>query len=237
MVDTNTLALAHEGSRDFDAYLARANGTASSIVIFTEMFGMSRHNREMADSYAARGFNALVPNLFWRSAFPGELGFDEPDRSAAWARLRQFDVDAAGRDIVTAVTWLRAQPFSNGKVLALGFCAGGRMAFVAAARANVDAAVSFYGMGIAQHAAEFGTITCPVHLHYGLKDPHIPQPEIDAVTHAAAGRACIDIFLYPEAGHSFFNPIRPAYHAASAKVAGGRLDDLIDRVLAAASPA
>ena len=126
------------------------------------MFGIGQHNRDMAEDYARRGFNALIPNLFWRSAFPGELGFEGPDRDAAWARLAAFDVDAAGRDIGTAVQWLRAQPFSNDKVFALGFCAGGRMAFVAAARAGVDAAVSFYGMGIAKHDAEFAQVNCPV---------------------------------------------------------------------------
>src|SRR5580700_136847 len=98
----------------------------------------------------------------------------------------------------SAVQWLRAKPFSNDKVFALGFCAGGRMAFVAAARAGVDAAVSFYGMGIAKHDAEFAQLNCPVQLHYGLKDPHIPRPEIDAVTLAAVQRPNIEIFLYAE---------------------------------------
>jgi carboxymethylenebutenolidase len=77
-------------------------------------------------------------------------------------------------------------------------------------------------------------VTCPVHLHYGLKDPHIPRPEIDAVMQAAERRPNIEIFIYPDAGHSFFNPIRPAYHAPSAKLAGERLETLIERMFAAA---
>ena len=89
-------------------------------------------------------------------------------------------------------------------------------------------------MGIAKHEAEFGRVTCPVHLHYGLHDPHIPRPEIDVVMHAAERRPNIEVFLYPEAGHSFFNPIRPGYHAASAKVAGERLEALIARTFATA---
>jgi len=129
MITTATITLGHEDGRAFDAYLARPAGRAPSIIIFTEMFGLSRHNREMADGYARRGFTALVPNLFWRSDYPGELAFEGPDRDAAWARLKAFDVDAAGRDICTAVNWLRAQPSATGKVFALGFCAGGRMAF------------------------------------------------------------------------------------------------------------
>lgn len=233
LISTATISLAREGNRNFDAYLAQPAGKAPSIVIFTEMFGLSRHNREMADSYAQRGFNALVPNLYWRADYPGELAYDGPDRDAAWARLRALDIDAAGRDIGTAVGWLRNQAFAGDKVFALGFCAGGRMAFIAAARAGVDAAASFYGLGIAKHVAEFDAVKCPVQLHYGLKDPHIPQSEIDAVALAARGRPTIEIFLYPEAGHSFFNPIRPAYHAASAKLAGARLEALIARVFAA----
>jgi carboxymethylenebutenolidase len=235
MITREMIALERDSDRTFDAYLARPeHGKAPSIMIFTEMFGTGQHNRDMADDFARRGFVALIPNLYWRSPYPGELAFDGPDRDAAWARLAAFDVDAGGRDIGTAVAWLRAQPFCNGKVFALGFCAGGRMAFVAAARASVDAAVSFYGMGIAKHDAEFGRVSCPVQLHYGLKDPHIPLPEIDAVTQAAEHRPNIEIFRYPDAGHSFFNPLRPAYHAASAKIAGERLEALIERTLAAA---
>jgi carboxymethylenebutenolidase len=207
MVMTETIALAQDGDRKFDAYLARPEqDSAPSIMIFTEMFGTGQHNRDMADDFARRGFVALIPNLYWRSPYPGELAFEGPDRDAAWARLAAFDVDAGGRDIGTAAAWLRAQSFCNGKVFALGFCAGGRMAFVAAARTSIGAAVSFYGMGIAKHAAEFGRVMCPVHLHYGLKDPHIERPEIDAVMQAAERQANIEIFIYPDAGHSFFNP-------------------------------
>src|ERR1700683_135969 len=142
------LVLQREGGREFDAYLAQPEAArAPSIIIFTEMFGLSRHNFAMADHYAERGFNALVPSLFWRSQYPGELGFDGLDRDAAWARLAAFDVEAAGGDIVTAVKWLRSQPSCNEKVFALGFCAGGRMAFVAAGRGDVDCAGVVLGQG------------------------------------------------------------------------------------------
>jgi len=232
MIATETMTLQRDGGRAFDAYLARpaAAAKAPSIVIFTEMFGMCLHNFELADRYAQRGFAALVPNLYWRAAFPGEYAYDDAGKQAAWERLAALDIDMAGRDIVTAVQWLREQRFTNGKVFALGFCAGGRMAFVAAARANVDAAVSFYGMGIAKHGVEFDAVKCPVHLHYGLRDPHIPRSEVDAVTELAKARPDIEIFLYPDAGHSFFNAIRPGYHAASARIAGERLDALVGRV-------
>jgi carboxymethylenebutenolidase len=239
MITTESITLQRDGSRAFDAYLSRptAAAKAPSIVIFTEMFGMCPHNFELADRYAQRGFAALVPNLYWRAAFPGEYAYDDAGKQAAWERLAALDIDAAGRDIVTAVQWLRRQTFANGRVFALGFCAGGRMAFVAAARADVDAAVSFYGMGIAKHADEFAAVRCPVHLHYGLHDPHIPQPEVDEVMRLGKDRPNIEIFLYADAGHSFFNPIRPGYHAPSAKIAGERLEALLDHVCPASAAA
>jgi dienelactone hydrolase len=67
-------------------------------------------------------------------------------------------------------------------------------------------------------------------LHYGLKDPHIPQPEVDEVMRLAQSRSNIEVFLYADAGHSFFNPIRPGYYAPSAKIAGERLEGLLGRV-------
>ena len=94
MVTTQIITLIEDGSRTFDAYLARPeHSKAPSIMIFTEMFGIGQHNRDMAEDYARRGFNALIPNLFWRSAFPGELAFEGPDRDAAWARLAALDID------------------------------------------------------------------------------------------------------------------------------------------------
>ena len=71
---------------------------------------------------------------------------------------------------------------------------------------------------------------CPVHLHYGLKDPHIPQSEIDTVMQAARGRPSIEVLLYPDAGHSFFNKVRPTYDPAAAALAATRIDALLAAV-------
>ena len=152
------------------------------------MFGLNEPIRAVAEHYAARGHAALVPNLFWRSDIPGAISYDEPQHAIAWARLKALDLDVVAADMRTATDWLRAQPFSNGKVAAIGFCGGGRFAFIAATRCGVDAAVSLYGLGISQHLAEAGNARCPVQLHYGLKDQHIPREEIDAVSAGVRGQ-------------------------------------------------
>jgi carboxymethylenebutenolidase len=103
------------------------------------------------------------------------------------------------------VQWLRASSHCNGKIAAIGFCMGGRIAFLAAARAGVDAAVGLYALGIAKHLDEVRSMAVPLQLHYGLNDEHIPKSEIDTVSTAAAGNGNIEIQLYPGAGHGFFN--------------------------------
>ena len=131
-------------------------------------------------------------------------------------------------DMRLAVDWLRAQPFSNGKVAAVGYCGGGRFAFLAAARCGVDGAAALYGLGISEHLAEIGNVRCPVQMHYGLKDQHIPRQEIDAVATGVQGRPSMEVFLYPEAGHSFANPVRPTYDAAATKLAGERIGRMLE---------
>jgi carboxymethylenebutenolidase len=97
-------------------------------------------------------------------------------------------------------------------------------------RCGVDGAASLYGLGISQHVGETGNARCPVQLHYGLKDQHILREEIDAVSAGVRGRPNVEIFLYPEAGHSFANPVRPTYDAAAAKLAAERIEAMLQRL-------
>ena len=228
MTIIETPTLASEGGRDFDAYLTRpSTGRRSGILVLHDMFGLNEPIRAVADGFAQRGHAALVPNLFWRSTIPGTISYDDSQHAAAWARLKALDLGAATADMGAAVGWLRAQPFSTGKVAAIGFCGGGRFAYLAAARCGVDGAAALYGLGISEHLGELDRVKCPLQLHYGLKDQHIPRQEIDTVAAGVRGRPAVQVFLYPEAGHSFANPVRPTYDAAAAKLASERIDAML----------
>ncbi len=228
---TGTVTLATEGARSFDAHLARpAEPRGPAILVLSDMFGLNEPIRAVADRYAGRGYAALVPNLFWRSDIPGAISYDDSQHATAWARLKALDLDVVSADMRAATDWLRAQPVSNGKVAAIGFCGGGRFAFLAAVRCGVDAAAALYGLGISQHLGEIGQARCPVQLHYGLQDQHIPRQEIDAVAAGVRGWPNVEVFLYPEAGHSFANPVRPTYDAAAAKLATERIDAMLARI-------
>ena len=228
---TSTVTLARDGARSFEAYLVkpeRARGPG--IMVLSDMFGLNQPIRAVADHYASRGHAALVPNLFWRSAVPGAISYDDPQHAKAWTRLKALDLDVVSGDMRAAADWLRAQPCANHKVAAIGFCGGGRFAFLAATRCGVDAAASLYGLGISQHLGEIGNAHGPVQLHYGLKDQHIPRDEIDAVSAGVRGRANVEVFLYPEAGHSFANPVRPTYDPAAAQLAADRIEAMLTAI-------
>jgi carboxymethylenebutenolidase len=197
------------------------------------MFGLNPSIRYIAGEFARRGRAALVPNMFWRSANPQPLEYDDSQHPAAWERLQALDLDVASDDIATAANWLRAQRFSTGKVAVIGFCGGGRIAFLAAARTDVDAAVALYGLHISKHLDELPNVKCPLQIHYGLRDQHIPKEEIEAVSkgidahRAAHGGAPIEVLLYPKAGHSFFNHVRPTFDRAAKQLAADRIEALL----------
>ena len=227
IVTSQMQTLAREGGRPFDAYLSRPPaGRAPGVLVLHDMFGLNEPIRAIADRYAERGYAALVPNLFWRSQTTRALSYDDNQHPLAWARLQAIDLDTVSDDMTTAVGWLRAQPFCHGKVGALGFCGGGRWAYLAAARCGVDAAAALYGLGVSEHLDELGRVKCPLQLHYGLQDQHVPRREIDAVTAGVAGHAAVELFRYPDAGHSFANPVRPTYDAAAAELAHERIEKM-----------
>jgi carboxymethylenebutenolidase len=218
-----------ESNRPFEGFLARPpSGAGPGLVIFTEMWGIAPSKTEMAEDYAQRGWCALVPNMFWRSKVTGRVPFDQADR--AWERLKAFDWDRAVDDARTAVQWLRQSPHCNGKVAAIGFCMGGRTAFLAAARAGADAAISLYALGIAQHLDEVRSVKAPVQLHYGLDDEHVPKSEIDAVADAAKANDNVEVHLYPGAQHGFFTKGRPAYNTEAVAAATQRIDRLLGKL-------
>jgi len=209
-----------EGS--FSAYLAApAAGRGPGIVLIQEIFGVNAVMRELADGYAGAGFFALVPDLFWRL----EPGVDLTDKTdAEWQRafalMKRFDADAGVKDIQAAITHLRT--LSAGKVGAVGYCLGGFLAYLTAARTDVDASVGYYGMNIQNFLAEAANIKKPLMLHVAGKDEYHPPEAQKQVADGLAGNTLVTIHTYPEMGHAFARPGGAHYDRANAGLADGR---------------
>jgi len=195
---------------------ARARG---GIVVIQEIFGVTRHIRDVADQYAAAGFYALAPALFDRVERDVDVPYTDAAKGIAYMQAMKLDkvlldvkaaVDAAGK---------------FGRVGVVGYCWGGTLAYLAAARLEVAAAVSYYGGGTTNYLAE--KPACPVMYHYGERDSHIPLSAVEQVRAADPQGV---FYLYP-AGHGFNCTHRDSYDPASAKLAFDRSLEFFHRLV------
>jgi carboxymethylenebutenolidase len=207
----------------FDAYLALPPaGSGPGLLLLQEIFGVNEHIRTVAEQYALDGFVVLAPDVFWQQQRRLEIGYTADDIQRGRALAMAADKVALQRDLADAAAALRARPEVKGRGIgALGYCMGGRLAYVAAATAGVDAAVAYYGGGIQDMLDLAPRIACPMLFHYGARDANIPPAAVDKVRAAMQGKPA-EIFVYDAADHGFNCWARGSYHAASAAVAHGR---------------
>lgn len=174
-----------EGDAQFGAYVARPEGTPrGAIIVIQEIFGVNPGIRQKCDKLAAEGWLAVAPDLFWRLQPGIEL---DPDVQAEFTQaldwMGQFDQDAGIRDIEATIHHIR-RTLGIAKVGCVGYCLGGRLAFMTAARTDIDASVGYYGVGIDGLLGEKHAIANPLMLHIPTADGFVP-PETQAAMHTA----------------------------------------------------
>ena len=212
---TNIRLTAADG-HEFDTYVAKPSSPAkAAVVVIQEIFGVNSHIRAVADDFAGQGFLALAPALFDRAKRQVELDYDPAGFSEGIRLATQIGLEAALKDVAAAIGEAKHQ-IGNDCVGVVGYCFGGTLAWLAATRIGPAAAVGYYGGRIAQHAGEIPC--CPVMLHFGARDPHIPLSEIDAVR---ARHPELPVFSY-DAGHGFNCDQRKDYDPQAAALARER---------------
>lgn len=206
----------------FEGYLALPpTGKGPAIVLAQEIFGVNEHIRGVADGYALDGFVVLAPDLFWRVRPHIELGYDGTMQEG-FGYLNQVGFPTLVKDFCAAAKTLRARPEVTGKTAAIGYCAGGTIAFLAAAEHAVDAAVSYYGGGNDQVADRAKDVTGPMLFHYGEKDGHITPEKIEKVKQAFAGRKDVEFHVHPGGDHGFNCWARGSFNQKVAAKAKGQ---------------
>ena len=209
-----TTTLAGHGGEEIEAYLAHPIDAPQqpSVVVLHHMPGYDRASKEIARTFAVYGYAALMPNLHHRYA-PGAKAGD----AAAAAR------DAGGvpdeqclGDVQGALDVLRGRPEANGKVGVIGYCSGGRQAFLVACTLDVDAAVDCYGGRAPVHLA--AGLRCPLLGLFGAEDRSPSPDDVAALAKALdEGGKDYDFHSYDGAGHAFFSVDRPSYRLDAAK--------------------
>jgi len=209
----------------FKAYVSRPSAAPfAALVVIQEIFGVNAHIRSVADSFADDGFLAVAPALFDRIQPDLELGYDGADLQAAMSLIPRIDAEKAVLDVAASIAF--AQKYSGEKVGVVGYCYGGSVAWLAATRLHPSASVGYYGGQIGKYAAE--KPHCPVMLHFGRQDTHIPPAVAEAVHRANPD---VEIHWY-DAGHAFNCDARASYNAPAAKLARQRTLAFLKRNLA-----
>ncbi len=223
MTNTTTIKTL-DGTGDFAAYRAVPDGTPkAAIVVIQEIFGVNAGIRRKCDTLAEAGYLAIAPDLFWRIEPGIELDPDiKPEMDRALGLMGQFDQDKGIADIEATIRAARAELGDDAKVGVVGYCLGGRLAFMTAARTDVDASVGYYGVGIDGLLGEKHAIAHPVLLHVPVED-HFVDKDSQAAMHAGLDdHPKVTIYDYAGEDHGFATEFGERRSDGSAKLADER---------------
>ena len=209
---------------DFAAYLALPKTTpAPGIVVAQEIFGVNQVMRDVCDWLAGAGYVACCPDLFWRI----EPGIQITDKTKEeWARAFElfglFDVDKGIGDMKTALAALREHEACNGTAGSVGYCLGGKIAYLMATRSDSDCNVAYYGVGLDELLGEAKNISKPTMLHIAAKDQFVPPEAQAKITAALSGHPQVTLHVYEGQDHAFARLGGEHYDKAAADLANKR---------------
>ncbi len=213
----------------FQAYVAMpARTPAPGLVVIQEIFGVNKVMRDLTDAYAAQGYVAICPDIFWRI----EPGVDITDRSEAeWQKafelLGKFDVDAGVQDLIATLGHVRGMPDCTGKAGSVGYCLGGKLAYHMATRSDADANVSFYGVGLDDLIGEADAISAPFLAHVAANDGFVPAEAQGKFVPVLERHPKATVHVYAGQDHAFARVGGQHYDKASADLANGRTRDFL----------
>ncbi len=223
---------AKDGTGNFNAYVTRPSaGSGPGIVLIQEIFGVNGFVRRTADRLAEEGYVVYAPDLFWRTEPGIDLGYSPEEWQQAFGLFGTFDIAKGIDDIDSTIAALRADGGQAGKVGAIGYCLGGKLAMLTAARTDVDCAISYYGVGLEAHVDEVDSITCPILFHFAELDAYAPQEARDAVQSSFDGKSNAIFHTYAGCDHAFSRPEGDHYDKTAAAVAYERTLGLFREVL------
>ncbi|CAB3686567.1 MAG: dienelactone hydrolase family protein [Achromobacter sp.] len=231
-ITTREVTIASHDGQSFSAYLAvPAAGHGPGLVLCQEIFGINDFMRRTAQSLAEEGYVVLAPDLFWRQQ-PGIQLTDGPaDMPRAFELYQGFDVDLGIKDIAATLAALRALPEQQGGAGVLGYCLGGKLAYLAACRTDADVAIGYYGVGIEDSLEEAANLRGRLVLHIAEQDGFCPPPARQRILEALGGKANVELYVYPGMDHAFARTGGAHYDKPSALMAHQRSMAALQRVI------
>ena len=219
----NVTIPSHDGQA-FGGYVAKASAAnAPALLVIQEIFGVNAGMRQMCDEWAARGFHAICPDIFWRQTPGIELTDKTPEEwDQAIGFMNNYDTDNGIKDLQSTLNAARALAGSNGKVGSIGFCLGGKLAYMLASRSDANCNVSYYGVGLTALLGDIPNIKNPLLMHFAELDKYMNGDALKNVQAAIAKNSMIESHVYPKAEHAFARINGEHFDAGAAKVAHER---------------
>ena len=212
MPGTTIEVQASEGGT-FDCYLAVPASTdpTPAIVLACSIDGVDDDLRQIADAFAAAGFIAAAPDLFWRTV-PGPLPSGDPrTHERSLPRLEKLSLNE--RDLVDTLAFLGTLPRWNGRAATIGFCYGGPFAILGPKRLGFGAGISCHGSQMLDFLDELDGVKAPVCIIWGDRDHRAPESVLDAYRAAAAAMPNLEVHIFPGVEHGFMMPGSDAFDA------------------------
>ncbi len=220
---TNTEIPTLDGKASLPAYVVKPDGTPrGAIIVIQEIFGVNPGIRKKCDDWAAAGYLAVAPDVFWRQKTGVEL---DPDNGEEFqqgvAYMMKHDFNLGIQDVEAAIHWIRREA-GVPKVGLVGYCMGGKVAYLAATRTDIDASVGYYGVGIDHLLNESHAIAKPLLLHVPTADGFVP-PDAQRAMHAGLDdNSHVTIHDYEGLDHGFADTFGARRDEAGAKLADQR---------------
>jgi carboxymethylenebutenolidase len=196
---------------EFDCYIADPDlgARVPAIVLASAVHGVNDDLRAIADEFAAHGYLAAAPDLFWRT-IPGPLGRDD-DRTKVRSQPRLEKIRTGEADLVDVLAHLRKLPQSSGRAAVAGFCYGGPYAILGPKRLGYDAGISLHGSQMLDYIGELDNLARPVCIIWGDQDHQAPAPVLDAYRGAAARMKNLELHIFPGVEHGYMMPESKAF--------------------------
>ncbi len=222
-MSTSWISVDSASGGTFKAYVSLPPaGFGPGLLIIQEIFGVNEHIKAVCDQYASDGFVAVAPDIFWRDKPLTDLSYDSESVKIGKNLYSNLNIHLAASDLQRTVEAIRHIPSCNGKVGSVGFCMGGLLSYVSAARAGVDSAVSYYGCGIENYFELVPDITCPILFHFADKDEFITSHTINNIKKKFSNKKQVRIIVHKNVTHGFNCWRRQSWNQATAAVARGQ---------------
>lgn len=224
-----------DGSGSFSAFMSlpARRTPAPAIIVIQEIFGVNKNMRDICAHIAQTGYIAVCPDLFWRQ----EPDIQLTDQSEAdWARAFQlyqgFNTDKGVDDLKATLSFIRGDKICTGRVGTMGYCLGGKLAWLMAARSDADCNISYYGVGIENLLDEQECISKPLLMHIAEKDKFVPPAAQTKILDAMTKNKQVSLHVYAGVDHAFARVGGAHYDQKAAGLANGRTADFLAKHLA-----